>query len=201
MHAIKLLPFCSLVPSDKTCVPSVVLVKDDSWVGINGVISGINVAEEGIKEEIIRIYGAMTACAVGYINTPLPPRFPLNYLPCVEQHSTPTPTCFFSYPHHVSHTAQEGVNVAFDWRIRVQPPLVLHNTLPVGAQYVVWERPAAGGGLGAAGMGRSSSAGGRGGVLRACAWGRMDAWGHAQVYTADMRQQVRAWHGLLGTRP
>ncbi|KAF5830553.1 hypothetical protein DUNSADRAFT_14360 [Dunaliella salina] len=84
------------------------------------------------------------------------------------------------------------MDVAFDWRIRVQPPLVLQNTLPVGAQYVVWERPSAGGsisvGTGSGGSGRLGSSGG--GVLRACAWGRMSAWGSAHVYTADMRQQV-----------
>lgn len=79
-----------------------------------------------------------------------------------------------------AHTTQEGVNVTFDWRISVQPPLLVHNTLPVGAKYVVWERSVPGG---------MASSGGQG-VLQACAWGWLEAWGTAHVYAADMRQQV-----------
>lgn len=74
--------------------------------------------------------------------------------------------------------------MAFDWRIRVQPPLVVRNALPVAAQYIVWERAT---GVAPKGL----TPGGGSGALRACGWGRIDAWGTAQVYTADMRQQVR----------
>lgn len=78
-----------------------------------------------------------------------------------------------------------------DWRIRLQPPLVLRNSLPVGAQYVVWERRHAPS-CSSAGMGSSVSggSGGQSSVLRACSWGRMDAWGTADVYTVDMRHKV-----------
>lgn len=60
-----------------------------------------------------------------------------------------------------------------DWRITAQPPLTLRNDLPVAAHYVLWERPARGGSL----------------VLRQ--QGRLEGWSSINVYSVDMRQQVR----------
>jgi hypothetical protein len=62
-----------------------------------------------------------------------------------------------------------------DWRITAQPPLTLRNDLPVAAYYVLWERPARGGSL----------------VLRQ--QGRLEGWSSINVYSVDMRQQVRPW--------
>ena len=50
----------------------------------------------------------------------------------------------------------------------------------VGAQYIVWERAVAA-------MKGLVLAGGSG-ALRACGWGRVNVWGTAQVYTADVKQ-------------
>jgi hypothetical protein len=62
-----------------------------------------------------------------------------------------------------------------DWRITAQPPLTLRNDLPVAAHYELWERPARGGSL----------------VLRQ--QGRLEGWSSINVYSVDMRQQVRLW--------
>lgn len=65
------------------------------------------------------------------------------------------------------------MDVLTDWHITAQPPLTLRNDLPVAAHYVVWERPARGGSL----------------VLRQ--QGRLEGWASINVYSVDMRQQVR----------
>lgn len=65
------------------------------------------------------------------------------------------------------------MDVLTDWHITAQPPLTLRNDLPVAAHYVLWERPARGGSL----------------VLRQ--QGRLEGWASINVYSVDMRQQVR----------
>lgn len=65
------------------------------------------------------------------------------------------------------------MDVLTDWRITAQAPLTLRNDLPVAANYVLWERPARGGSL----------------VLRQ--QGKLEGWSSINVYSVDMRQQVR----------
>lgn len=75
---------------------------------------------------------------------------------------------------HLFSCYVQGVgDVLTDWRITAQPPLTLRNDLPVAAHYVLWERPARGGSL----------------VLRQ--QGRLEGWSSINVYSVDMRQQVR----------
>lgn len=72
----------------------------------------------------------------------------------------------------------QGVgDVLTDWRITAQPPLTLRNDLPVAAHYVLWERPARGGSL----------------VLRQ--QGKLEGWSSINVYSVDLRQQVRVAPG------
>lgn len=82
-------------------------------------------------------------------------------------------TLFFSQS-ECAYFSQGALDVALDWRLVVRPPLLLHNSLPVPARYVVWER-----------------SGGAGSSLRARQQGTVGAWGTAPVYAIDVRQQVR----------
>ncbi len=83
--------------------------------------------------------------------------------------------------------AQGAVDTLLDWRLTVRPPLLLRNTLPVGATYAVWERSGA---APSSGMGQGASSGSSS-VLRCRQQGRVGAGQAVAVHTVDMRQQVR----------
>lgn len=84
------------------------------------------------------------------------------------------PSCWFSTMCDASELVlQSGMDVLTDWSVTAQPPLTLRNDLPVAAHYAVWERAARGGAL----------------VLRQ--QGSLAGGATVNVYSVDMRQQVR----------
>lgn len=72
-------------------------------------------------------------------------------------------------------SSQASLDVLTDWRLVVRPPLVLHNLLPLGASFRLWQRPV---------WARA------GGGLRPVGAGRVAAGGTAPVHSVDMRQPV-----------
>jgi hypothetical protein len=84
------------------------------------------------------------------------------------------PSCWFSTSCEASELVlQGGMDVLSDWSVTAQPPLTLRNDLPVAAHYVLWERAARGGAL----------------VMRQ--QGHLAGGASVNVYSVDMRQQVR----------
>lgn len=84
------------------------------------------------------------------------------------------PSCWFSTACEASELVlQGGMDVLSDWAVTAAPPLTLRNDLPVAAHYVLWERAARGGAL----------------VMRQ--QGHLAGGASVNVYSVDMRQQVR----------
>ncbi|KAL6746103.1 hypothetical protein V8C86DRAFT_3121422 [Haematococcus lacustris] len=102
-------------------------------------------------------------------------------------------------------------DVLLDWRLTLRPPLILHNTLPTLANFILWERCATSNsgqaavrtqtapgmtsmpraGTGPSGMARSDSIGVLGsGPLRCRQQGKLGPGSTLPIYTVDMRQQL-----------